>query len=63
MKVDVECEYDAEELAAIANHRGKNSASEADFRAFLREAINTALGKAIIEYKAAQNDPSVSVGP
>lgn len=63
MKVDLECEFDAEELGAIANHRGKNSASEADVRAFIREAISKALGDAIFEHKAGQNDPAASVAP
>jgi hypothetical protein len=63
MKVDLELEFDAEELASIANHRGKESASEADVRSFIREAISKALGGAIDEYKAVQNDPSASTGP
>lgn len=63
MKVDLEFELDAEELASIASHRGKESANEADVRSFVREAINRALGDAIIEYKAVQNDPSANVGP
>jgi hypothetical protein len=63
MKVDLEFEFDAEELASIASHRGKESASEADVRSFIREAISRALGDAIVEYKAVQNDPSANVGP
>lgn len=62
MKVDLECEFDAEALAAIANHRGKSNVNEADVRAFIREAIITAIGNATVEYKASQNDPSASVG-
>jgi hypothetical protein len=63
MKVDLEYEFDAEEHAAIANHCGKKSASEADVRTFIREVMNNALGNAMVEYKAARNDPSISVGP
>jgi hypothetical protein len=44
MKVDLEFEFDAEELASIASHRGKESASEAEVRSFIREAITKALG-------------------
>jgi hypothetical protein len=62
MKIDLECEFDVEELAAIASHRGKSNVNEADVRAFIREVLNTALGNAIVEYKANQNDPSGSVG-
>ena len=63
MKVDLEFEFDAEELAAIANHRGKETASDADVRSFVREGISKALGDAIVEYKAVQNDPSANIGP
>jgi hypothetical protein len=63
MKVDLELEFDAEELASIASRRSKESASEADVRSFIREAISKALGDAIVEYKALQNDPSANVGP
>jgi hypothetical protein len=63
MKVDLEFEFDAEELASIASHRGKESASEAEVRSFIREAITKALGDAIVAYKAVQNDPSANVGP
>jgi hypothetical protein len=63
MKIDLEFEFDAKQLASIASHRGKESASEADVRSFIREAISKALAGAIVEYKAAQNDPSANVGP
>jgi hypothetical protein len=63
VKVDLEFAFDAEELASIASHRGKEGASEADVRSFVQEAINKVLGAAIVEYKAVQNDPSTNVGP
>jgi hypothetical protein len=52
MKIDFE--FDPEELAAIVNHRGKDSAGEADIRSFVREAISKAVGDAIVEYRESR---------
>jgi hypothetical protein len=63
MKVNLEREFNDEELAAIANHLGEATVDADDVLDFIMNAVSGAIDNAIVEHRAAQNDPSTSVGP
>jgi hypothetical protein len=63
MKVNLEWEFNDEELAAIANHLGEATVDAHNVLDFIKNAVSDAIESAIVEYRAAQNDPSTSVGP
>jgi hypothetical protein len=50
-------------LAAIAGHLGKPKVDDDDLRGFLKAALREAVGHAMVEHEAAEDDPSSNSGP
>jgi hypothetical protein len=63
MKVNLEWEFNDEERAAVANHLGEPTVDADSLLDFIKNAVSDAINNALVEHRAAKNDPSTSVGP
>jgi hypothetical protein len=63
MRIDFSWEFNENELAAIAGHLGKPKVDDDDLRGFLKAALREAVGHAMVEHEAAEDDPSSNSGP
>lgn len=57
MKVYLEWDFTEEELAAVANHLGEKTADAGNVRDFMANAVRDATEYAVVELRAAKDDP------